>query len=89
MTYPLSGSPIANGTKLTIVRSLPYTQPTVLTNQGGYYLCTTAHTVEMSMYKATGGRYASLMTRIAELERENANLRSEVKRLKREGDSFT
>lgn len=37
VTYPLSGSPIAIGTKLTIVRTVPYTQTTVLSNQGGYY----------------------------------------------------
>ncbi len=32
-----SGAPIATGTKLTIVRTVPYTQTTVLSNQGGYY----------------------------------------------------
>lgn len=37
VTYPLTGSPIATGTKLTIVRTVPYTQTTVLSNQGGYY----------------------------------------------------
>ncbi|MDP2330297.1 MAG: hypothetical protein Q8M19_06325 [Reyranella sp.] len=37
VTYPLSGSEIAMGTKLTIVRTVPYTQTTVLSNQGGYY----------------------------------------------------
>jgi len=37
VTYPLSGSAIATGTKLTIVRTVPYTQTTVLSNQGGYY----------------------------------------------------
>ena len=37
VTYPLSGSAIASGTKLTIVRTVPYTQTTVLSNQGGYY----------------------------------------------------
>ncbi len=37
VTYPLSGPPIASGTKLTIVRTVPYTQTTVLSNQGGYY----------------------------------------------------
>lgn len=37
VTYPLSGSPIASNTKLTIVRTVPYTQTTVLANQGGYY----------------------------------------------------
>ena len=37
VTYPLSGAPIATGTKLTIVREVPYTQTTVLANQGGYY----------------------------------------------------
>ena len=37
VTYPLSGSPIGTGTQLTIVRTVPYTQTTVLSNQGGYY----------------------------------------------------
>lgn len=41
VTYPLSGSPIATpiptGTKLTLLRTVPYTQTTVLSNQGGYY----------------------------------------------------
>lgn len=37
VTYPLTGSPIATGAKLTIVRTVPYTQTTVLSNQGGYY----------------------------------------------------
>lgn len=37
VTYPLSGTPIASGTKLTISRVVDYTQSTVLTNQGGFY----------------------------------------------------
>ncbi|TBR30209.1 MAG: hypothetical protein EPO10_04035 [Reyranella sp.] len=37
VTYTRSGSPIASGTKLTILRTVPYTQTTVLSNQGGYY----------------------------------------------------
>lgn len=37
VTYPKSGSAIAADTKLTIVRTVPYTQTTVLSNQGGYY----------------------------------------------------
>ena len=37
VTYPLSGAPIASGTKLTLLRTVPYTQTTVLSNQGGYY----------------------------------------------------
>lgn len=37
VTYPLVGSPIAASTKLTLVRTVPYTQTTVLSNQGGYY----------------------------------------------------
>lgn len=37
ITYPLSGSPMAVGESLTLQRVVPYTQPTVLTNQGGYY----------------------------------------------------
>ena len=37
VTYPLVGSPIATGTRLTLVRTVPYTQTTVFSNQGGYY----------------------------------------------------
>lgn len=37
VTYPLIGPPIPTGTKLTLVRTVPYTQDTVLSNQGGYY----------------------------------------------------
>lgn len=37
VTYPLSGSPLATGSTLTILRTVPYTQGTVLSNQGGYY----------------------------------------------------
>lgn len=37
VTYPLAGPPIAAGTTLAIRRSIPYTQPTALTNQGNYY----------------------------------------------------
>jgi hypothetical protein len=37
VTYPLAGDPIAVGTKLTLLRTVPYTQTTVLSNQGGYY----------------------------------------------------
>ena len=37
VTYPISGSPIATGTSITIQRIVPYTQPTSLVNQGGYY----------------------------------------------------
>lgn len=37
VTYMRSGSPIASGTRLTLVRTVPYTQTTVLSNQGGYY----------------------------------------------------
>lgn len=36
VTYPLTGSPIASGTTLTIQRILPLTQTTSLTNQGDY-----------------------------------------------------
>lgn len=36
VTYPLTGSPIATGTKLTIVRTVELTQPTVLSNQSNY-----------------------------------------------------
>lgn len=37
VTYPLSGSPIASGTRLTITRQLAPLQSTSLINQGGYY----------------------------------------------------
>lgn len=37
VTYPLSGSPIATGTSLTIQRVVPYVQLTDLVNQSGYY----------------------------------------------------
>ncbi len=37
VTYPLTGSPVASGTRLTLLRTVPYTQTTVLSNQGGYY----------------------------------------------------
>jgi hypothetical protein len=37
ITYPLGAAPIPAGTRLTIVRTVPYTQTTVLSNQGGYY----------------------------------------------------
>lgn len=37
VTYPLSGSPIAAGTSLTIARQLPLVQLTTISNQGGFY----------------------------------------------------
>lgn len=37
ITYPLSGSPIASGTSLTIERIVPYLQLTSLVDQSGYY----------------------------------------------------
>lgn len=37
VTYPLSGSAIALGTSLTILRTLPETQPISLANQGALY----------------------------------------------------
>ena len=37
VTYPTSGSPIANGTLLTIQRILPLTQGTSISNQGAFY----------------------------------------------------
>ena len=32
VTYPLLGSPIPSGTRLTLLRTVPYTQTTVLSN---------------------------------------------------------
>ena len=37
LTYPLSGDAIPTGATLTLERVVPYTQDTVLTNQGAYY----------------------------------------------------
>jgi hypothetical protein len=37
LTYPLTGSPIASGTTLTIARILGLTQPTSISNQGAFY----------------------------------------------------
>lgn len=37
VTYPLSGSPIATGTKLTIYRSIAATQPSSISNQGAMW----------------------------------------------------
>jgi hypothetical protein len=37
ITYPLSGSPIAVGTTLTLQRVVPFTQPINLTDQGGLW----------------------------------------------------
>lgn len=37
VTYPLSGSPIAVGTKLTIERNVALTQPTSISNQGAMW----------------------------------------------------
>jgi hypothetical protein len=37
VTYPIVGSPIANGTSLTIARVLPLTQNISISNQGNFY----------------------------------------------------
>lgn len=37
VTYPLSGSPLATGYTLTIVRDVPYTQEISIANQGAFY----------------------------------------------------
>lgn len=37
VTYPLSGSALASGKTLTLLRTVPLTQPDQLSNQGGYY----------------------------------------------------
>lgn len=37
VTYPLSGSPLATGNTFTIARAVPYTQPTSIVNQDGFY----------------------------------------------------
>lgn len=47
VTYPLSGSPIATGTSITISRILPLTQTTSITDQGDFY----PQTVERALDK--------------------------------------
>ena len=37
VTYPLSGAPMGTDEKLSILRVVDYTQPTSITNQGGFY----------------------------------------------------
>lgn len=37
VTYPLSGSPLATGTYISIVREVPYTQSVSINNQGNFY----------------------------------------------------
>ncbi|MEI6724531.1 MAG: hypothetical protein WCO67_27515, partial [Betaproteobacteria bacterium] len=37
VTYPLTGAPIASGVTLTVVRTIPLTQPVAFTNQSGWY----------------------------------------------------
>ncbi|SEI96317.1 hypothetical protein [Paraburkholderia diazotrophica] len=37
VTYPISGMPLPAGYSLTILGALPYTQPTDITNSGGFY----------------------------------------------------
>lgn len=37
VTYPLSGSAVASGASLTVLRNVPYLQSTSLINQGGFY----------------------------------------------------
>lgn len=37
VTYPVTGSPLAAGQYLTIERDIPYTQPTRLVNQSGFF----------------------------------------------------
>lgn len=47
VTYPLSGSPIANGTSLTISRVLPLTQAAEISNQGNQYPIVTEQALDI------------------------------------------
>ena len=47
VTYPLSGSPIAIGTYLTISRTLPLTQNITVRNQGNYYAQVTEQALDI------------------------------------------
>ena len=49
VTYPISGSPLPTGEKLTIYRAVPQTQSTDITNGGGFY----PNTVEDMADRAT------------------------------------
>ena len=37
INYPINGTPLPTGSNLVVLGALPYTQPTDLTNQGGFY----------------------------------------------------
>lgn len=55
--YPLAGSPIAAGTTLIIKRIVPYTQPTSLIGQGGYFpevVESALDNLEMQIQQAVG-----------------------------------
>lgn len=49
VTYPIVGSPIANGTSLTIARILPLVQATTLSNQGNQYPAATEGALDYEM----------------------------------------
>ena len=59
--YPISGSPIASGTSLTIQRILPLTQATTFSNQGNFYPQVTEEsldtaTMQIQQLSARGGQ---------------------------------
>lgn len=67
VTYPLSGSPIASGTSLTISRILPLQQLTEISNQGNFYTQVTEtalDTLEMQIQQVSArtGAYRGVWT---------------------------
>lgn len=69
VTYPLSGTPIAAGTYLTISRIVPVTQLTSISNQGDFYpqsVEKALDTLEMQIQQAEGQIGRALLFNIAD-----------------------
>lgn len=63
--YPKTGSPIANGTSLTVRRIVPLTQPTSISNQGAFYPQVTESALDnlelqIQQVSARGGQYRGI-----------------------------
>lgn len=57
ITYPTMGSPIADGTSLTVSRTLPLTQTTTIANQGNFFpqaIEVALDTLEMQIQQVSG-----------------------------------
>jgi hypothetical protein len=47
VTYPINGDPLANGTLVQVVRTVPYAQPNRIGNQGGFHAKTHEDTFDL------------------------------------------